>query len=140
MSEDTMVRLFTDGACRGNPGYGGAGAVLLDTNGQVVASAKQFLGTCTNNEAAYKALMLGLQETLKCGYASIRIFLDSELLVRQIQGAYRVKNTRLQTLMREVRRHLAMFDGYTVEHVPRSENTMADRLANEAIDDAFDAV
>jgi len=114
--------------------------VLLDADGEVVASAKKFLGTCTNNEAEYNALILGLQETLKRGYTSIRILLDSELLVRQIQGVYRVKNTRLQTLMREVRRHLAMFDGYTVGHVPRNENAMADRLANEAIDDAVDAV
>lgn len=139
-TEQGTFLLYADGASRGNPGNGGAGAVLLDADGEVVASAKQFLGTCTNNEAEYGALILGLQEALRGGYKNIRIFLDSELLVRQIQGVYRVKNSRLQTLMQKVQRHLAMFDRYTVEHVPRSENAMADRLANEAIDEAVAAV
>jgi len=140
MSEGRAIRLYTDGACRGNPGSGGAGAVLFDEQGNVVKTAKQFLGSCTNNEAEYGALILGLKETLRDGYKNIRIFLDSELLVRQIQGAYRVKNSRLKELMKEVQKHLVLFDGYTVDHVPRSENAVADRLANEAIDDELGLV
>ncbi|MDO9515538.1 MAG: ribonuclease HI family protein [Syntrophales bacterium] len=138
MPEGKAVRLYTDGACRGNPGNGGAGAVLFDENGGVLTTAKKFLGSCTNNEAEYAALILGLEEALSGGHKTIQVFLDSELLVRQINGVYRVKNARLKTLMQEVQRHLALFDGYTVKHVPRSENAVADRLANEAIDDELD--
>ena len=140
MPEQKAIRLYTDGACRGNPGIGGAGAVMFDDNGGVVATAKKFLGACTNNEAEYTALILGLEEVLSGGYKNIQVFLDSELLVRQINGIYRVKNDRLKTLMKEVKQHLSLFDGYTVKHVPRSENAVADRLANEAIDDELDMV
>lgn len=135
MPEGKTINLYTDGACRGNPGDGGAGVVLFDEDGRVVATAKKFLGICTNNEAEYGALILGLKEALKSKHKNIRIFLDSELLVRQINGVYRVKNSRLKELMKDVRKYLSMFDGYTVGHVPRSGNKMADRLANEAIDD-----
>lgn len=139
MPEKDAILLYTDGASRGNPGHGGAGAVLLTEEGEVIASATKFLGICTNNEAEYNALILGLQEALNNGHTNIRIFLDSELLVRQITGVYRIKNNRLKVLMREVRQHLSRFDRYTVKHVPRSENALADRLANEAIDEAIDA-
>jgi len=140
MPEGKAIRLYTDGACRGNPGNGGAGAVLFDERGHVLTTAKKFLGACTNNEAEYAALILGLEEALSGGHKTIQVFLDSELLVRQINGVYRVKNSRLKELMKEVRQHLARFDRYTVEHVPRSENAAADRLANEAIDDELEMV
>ena len=129
--------LFTDGACRGNPGYGGAGAVLMAEDGQVVATAKRFLGHCTNNIAEYRALILGLEEAIKIGCTSLSIFMDSELLVRQLQGVYRVKNPALVPLMGDVRVLLARFDSWKVGHVPRSENALADRMANEAIDEAL---
>ncbi len=138
MSEEKTVSLYTDGACRGNPGNGGAGAVIFDHKGREVASAKRFLGKCTNNEAEYAALILGLKEALKLKCKEIRIFLDSELLVRQIGGVYRVKNSRLKELMKDVRIQLSMFDGYSIKHVLRTRNTVADRLANEAIDDEID--
>ena len=138
MSEEKTVSLYTDGACRGNPGNGGAGAVIFDYKGREVASAKRFLGKCTNNEAEYAALILGLKEALKLKCKEIRIFLDSELLVRQIGGVYRVKNSRLKELMKDVRIQLSMFDGYSIKHVLRTRNTVADRLANEAIDDEID--
>lgn len=137
MPDDSPVILYTDGACRGNPGNGGAGAVLLDKNGRVLITAKKFLGICTNNEAEYGALILGLKETRKAQHRNIRIFLDSELLAKQINGIYRVKNDRLKELMKDVRKQLSMFDSYTVEHVPRSGNKTADRLANEAIDESI---
>ncbi len=137
MPDDSPVILYTDGACRGNPGNGGAGAVLLDKNGRVLITAKKFLGICTNNEAEYGALILGLKETRKAQYRNIRVFLDSELLAKQINGIYRVKNDRLKELMKDVRKQLSMFNSYTVEHVPRSGNKIADRLANEAIDESI---
>lgn len=136
MANKTLT-LFTDGACRGNPGCGGAGAVLMTGDGQVIATAKRFLGHCTNNIAEYRALILGLEEALVHGPATLTIYLDSELLVRQIQGVYRVKNPALQPLMVDVRALLARFDAWQVEHVPRSGNAQADRLANEAIDEAL---
>jgi ribonuclease HI len=134
---DKALSLFTDGACRGNPGQGGAGAVLMGGNGEVVGTAKKFLGHCTNNIAEYKALILGLGEALGRGATAISIYLDSELLVRQIQGIYRVKNPDLKPLMAEIRELLDRFDTWKVEHVPRRENALADELANEAIDETL---
>ena len=137
VSKGETFSLYSDGASRGNPGNGGAGAVLYDRSGNVVATAKLFLGLCTNNEAEYRALILGLEEALKRGVRDLGIFLDSELLVRQIEGIYRVKNRNLQGLMQEVRKLLSFLDAYRVEHVERGRNQMADSLANEAIDEAL---
>jgi ribonuclease HI/probable phosphoglycerate mutase len=134
---DKALSLFTDGACRGNPGQGGAGAVLLGENGEVLGAAKKFLGHCTNNIAEYRALILGLETALERGTSVISIYLDSELLVRQIQGIYRVKNPDLKPLMAAIRDLLDRFDTWKIEHVPRSENALADGLANEAIDEAL---
>ncbi len=133
---DKAPSLFTDGACRGNPGQGGAGAVLVGRDGDVIGTAKKFLGHCTNNIAEYRALILGLETALERGTPAISIYLDSELLVRQIQGIYRVKNPDLKPLMLEIRDLLDRFDTWKIEHVPRSKNALADRLANEAIDEA----
>jgi ribonuclease HI/probable phosphoglycerate mutase len=132
-----VVNLYTDGACRGNPGQGGAGAVLVDEKGEIVATVRRSLGLCTNNIAEYKALIFGLEEALKKRYGRLNIFLDSELLVNQIKGSYKVKNENLKTLMSEVRKLLSYFDSYTVKHIDRSLNHMADKLANEAIDEAM---
>ncbi len=129
--------LYTDGACRGNPGLGGAGAVLTDQDGRTLASSKKFIGHCTNNIAEYRALILGLNMALDQKIAELSIRLDSELLVRQIEGTYRVKNPSLQPLMTEIRSLLDRFDDWQVRHVPRSENAMADQLANEAIDEGL---
>lgn len=130
------VNLYTDGACRGNPGQGGAGAVLVGETGEIVATVKHSLGQCTNNIAEYRALIFGLEIALKKRYGHLNIFLDSELLVNQIKGSYKVKNENLKILMREVRKLLSYFDSYKVEHIDRSQNHMADKLANEAIDEA----
>ena len=134
---DPAFNLFTDGACRGNPGQGGAGAVLVDEKGHIFATAKNSLGLCTNNIAEYRALILGLEEALKRRCRRLHIFLDSELLVNQINGKYKVKNENLKVLMHDVKKLLSDFDSYTVEHVARSKNHIADRLANEAIDEAL---
>jgi ribonuclease HI len=133
--DSPVVNLYTDGACRGNPGQGGAGAVLVDETGEIVATVRHSLGHCTNNIAEYKALIFGLEEALKKRYRRLNIFLDSELLVNQIKGSYKVKNENLKTLMSEVRKLLLYFDSYKVEHIDRSLNHMADKLANEAIDE-----
>ena len=131
------LNLYTDGACRGNPGEGGAGAVLTDQKGNVVGTVNKYLGICTNNVAEYSALILGLEEAVKREYGKLHIFLDSELLVNQIKGTYRVKNSNLKILMVSVRRLLSSLDEYTIKHIIRDKNKMADKMANEAIDYKF---
>ena len=128
-------KLFSDGACRGNPGVGGAGAVIMDDRENVIWEGKEYLGHCTNNIAEYRALILGLKNALSHGYKSLEVYLDSELLAKQINGSYRVKNENLQVLMKEVRSLLTSFEFIQVKHVLRSHNSHADKLANLAIDE-----
>lgn len=131
--EAGMVSLYTDGASRGNPGLAGAGFVLLNEQGELTAGSK-FLGKCTNNAAEYQALILGLKEAEKFGWTRLNIFLDSQLIVRQVQGRYKVKNAGLKPLFSEVRRLLDRLDSFGISHVPREENKRADELANQGID------
>jgi ribonuclease HI len=133
--ETQNYRLYSDGACRGNPGDGGAGAVITDEAGAVIWEGKEFLGHCTNNIAEYRALILGLKGALQGGFKRLDVYLDSELLARQISGSYRVKNENLKVLMQEVRALLASFDQVQVRHVLRCHNALADKLANLAIDE-----
>ncbi|HDQ04947.1 MAG TPA: ribonuclease HI family protein [Deltaproteobacteria bacterium] len=126
--------LYSDGACRGNPGVGGAGAVITDAQGNVLWEGNEYLGHCTNNIAEYKALILGLKGALQKGYKHLEVYLDSELLVRQINGAYKVKNEKLKNLMREIRSLIPSFELIKVTHVARCRNAQADKLANLAID------
>jgi len=128
-------KLFSDGACRGNPGAGGAGAVITDDRENVVWEGKEYLGHCTNNIAEYRALIMGLKGALDNGYKNLEVYLDSELLAKQINGSYRVKNENLKILMKDVRGLLASFNSVAVKHVLRSHNSHADKLANMAIDE-----
>ena len=132
---EKSYKLFSDGACRGNPGIGGAGAVITDAGENVIWEGKEYLGHCTNNIAEYRALILGLKGALSQGYKILEVYLDSELLAKQINGSYRVKNENLQILMKEVRSLLTSFEAVEVKHVLRSHNSYADRLANMAIDE-----
>lgn len=127
-------RLFTDGASRGNPGQAGAGAVLFDDDGKETATVSAYLGICTNNVAEYQALILGLKKALQHDCTELTIALDSELIVRQIQGRYQVKNQNLRPLFAEVRQLLTGFDRWTVTHVPRAQNARADQLANRGVE------
>jgi ribonuclease HI len=133
--EEKIYKLFSDGACRGNPGVGGAGAVITDARENVVWVGKEYLGQCTNNIAEYRALILGLKGALAHSYKSLEIYLDSELLAKQINGSYRIKNENLKVLMNEVRSLLTSFEFVQVKHVLRSHNSHADKLANLAIDE-----
>ncbi|MFB3925483.1 MAG: ribonuclease HI family protein [Syntrophales bacterium] len=132
---DSFVNLFTDGASRGNPGEAGAGIVLSDADGVVLGRRKKFLGVCTNNEAEYRALVIGLEEALRKKCRRLHIHLDSELIVRQILGLYKIRSGNLIRLADEVKKLLSYFDAYTIEHISREKNAIADRLANEAIDE-----
>lgn len=135
---NNRCRLYTDGACRGNPGHGSAGAVLDDQQGTALQEWGRYLGICTNNIAEYEALILGVREALDLGVTELDIFLDSELLVKQVKGEYRVKNARLQELFKELQRLLSLLTDYDIRHVPREENKRADRLANAALDEGLE--
>lgn len=128
--------LHSDGAARGNPGPAGAGAVLSDSEGEEVAKLKQYLGETTNNVAEYQALLLGLGAARAQGIERLSVRLDSELIVKQLQGAYRVKAPHLKPLYQQAKTLLAEFADVDVAHVRREHNKVADKLANEAIDEA----
>jgi ribonuclease HI/probable phosphoglycerate mutase len=134
LSINGRCRLFTDGASRGNPGQAGAGAVLLNEDGAERATRSVYLGICTNNVAEYKALLIGLEEALQQGCSELAVALDSELIVRQIQGRYKFKNEALLPLYQQVRERLARFGKWSIAHVPRAQNARADQLANQGID------
>jgi ribonuclease HI len=124
-----------DGASRGNPGEAGFGVHVTDADGSEVAALFGYLGRATNNQAEYQALLHGLRFALAHGAGRVEVFSDSELLVRQVEGRYRVKNPGLQPLHREVLNLLARFESARVTHVPRERNREADALANRAVDE-----
>ena len=129
------VIVNTDGACRGNPGPSSAGWVIRDETGKVVEARGVALGRGTNNEAEYKAVVLGLNAALQCGATSVELRSDSELLIKQLKGEYRVKNTRLKPLYEQVRASLLRFERSMLQHVRRELNREADAEANAALDD-----
>jgi ribonuclease HI len=126
--------LFTDGAARGNPGPAGAGVCVLDASGKEVAHIRRYLGDATNNVAEYSALVVGLERARELGAREVEVRSDSELLVRQMIGKYRVRNENLREFFERAKQLEASFERVEYTHVPRDENVVADRLANEAID------
>jgi ribonuclease HI len=127
--------IHTDGAARGNPGPAGLGAILRDAEtGETVAELATYLGVRTNNVAEWSAVDAALDEALRLGARHVDLRMDSELVARQIAGIYKVKHPDLKPIHANVMGKLAMLDGYTVGHVPRTLNTDADRLSNVAID------
>jgi ribonuclease HI len=129
--------LYADGGARGNPGPAGAGAYLEDETGKPVARVYKYLGETTNNVAEYSALFFGLKEALRHQVTNLLIRMDSQLVVRQIQGSYRVKEPHLLKLYEKVMAQLAQIPEYEIEHIPREQNEEADRLSNLAIDRHF---
>lgn len=128
------LTLAVDGAARGNPGPAGAGIVVRDAKGKVVGELSVFLGETTNNVAEYSALLSALAEAARRGARRVMIQTDSELMARQIDGAYRVKDPTLKVLHALAHQLLQGFDQWHVRHVPREQNRAADRLANRAVD------
>jgi ribonuclease HI len=126
--------IHCDGASRGNPGEAGAGAVISDSRGRTLKELKSFLGLTSNNVAEYQALILALEKALELGARSAMVFLDSELVVRQIRGEYRVREPHLKPLYHKALELLNQFSQYSILYIPREENRRADQLANEAID------
>ena len=127
--------LRTDGGARGNPGPAGAGFVLEDADGTIVRSGGRFLGSATNNVAEYEALLWGLATALDHGVRDLRVCADSELVVKQLLGAYRVKNEGLKPLYGRAKELLAKFGSVQITHVRREMNQAADALCNVAMDE-----
>ena len=127
--------LYCDGASRGNPGPASIGFVLYDPAGIPVAEVGDAIGETTNNVAEYKALIAGLETSLEQGVSQIDVRLDSQLLVKQVTGEYRVKASHLKPLQRQAVKLLTRFDEATIVHVRRELNSVADALANEALDE-----
>jgi ribonuclease HI len=130
-----VLHLHIDGASRGNPGDAGFGVHVTQPDGTEVAGLYGYLGRATNNVAEYEALLHALRYAIGRGARQVRVFSDSELVVRQVEGRYRVKHPDMVPLHAEARSLLARFDEARITHVPREQNKEADRLANRALDE-----
>ena len=130
------LRVNVDGGARGNPGPAAIAAVVATTEGDVLSEHKEGIGEATNNVAEYRALLLGIERARELGAREVDLAGDSELVVRQVRGEYKVKDAGLKPLHAEVMRALDEFDDWSIHHVRREENAEADRLVNEALDQA----
>ena len=131
----TSLRVRTDGGSRGNPGPSGIGVVIEDREtGETLEEHHRYLGVTTNNQAEYQAVILALQRCVALEATSVEVLADSELLIRQANGEYRVKNPELQVRFREMRELVVKIGRVTFKHVYREANTQADTLANLAMD------
>lgn len=126
--------LHTDGGARGNPGHGAAGMILTNSKGELIKEKGEFLGVCTNNEAEYKALTFGITLASEFGFDELDCYLDSELVVKQLKGLYKVKNLGLSALFIKVKQLEMKFKKITYIHVKRELNKQADKIVNETLD------
>lgn len=133
----TGLHVYCDGASRGNPGEAGIGYVIIDAGGEVIKEESDYLGLATNNVAEYTALIRSLQDSLKLGAGSVHVCSDSQLMVRQIKGEYKVKSPGLAPLFRQVMGLIATFEDFEIRYIPREQNKYADLLANKGIDSAL---
>ena len=129
-----MATLWTDGGARGNPGPAAFAYVIETEDGTVLAAHGETIGTATNNVAEYSALVAGLRRAIELGITSVEVRSDSELMVKQMRGEYRVKNKDLQELFLDASRAAREIREVTYTHVRREHNELADRLVNEALD------
>ncbi|MGH2447667.1 MAG: ribonuclease HI family protein [Chloroflexota bacterium] len=134
MNRGRNLILETDGACRGNPGLAGAGIIIKDAQGRVLETLGNFLGVTTNNQAEYKALIAGLEAVKRYEPQSLRVHSDSELMVKQMNGQYQVRNPSILPLYLEAMEIAESLPRVDFEHVRRDKNYQADRVANLAID------
>ena len=130
------VTVHVDGGSRGNPGPAAAAAVLSDDDGQVVDEASRTLGVATNNVAEYEAVLLGLERARTLGATEVELVNDSELVAKQLTGAYRVKHAAMKPLWSRSRAVLETFERWSIRSVPRADNADADALVNQALDAA----
>jgi probable phosphoglycerate mutase len=128
------ITAYCDGGSRGNPGPAGFGVYIEGAKGEKLAELSEYLGKATNNVAEYSGLLAALEYALQAGYGRLRVVADSELMVKQMQGKYRVNSPDLRPLYEEAKRRVARLGGFRIEHVLRGKNKNADRLANLAMD------
>lgn len=129
-----MITLFVDGASRGNPGPASIGCSFVDESGEEIDSISKTIGTVTNNIAEYTALLEGLKKAIDEGYTNLIVKADSELMVKQMKGLYKVKNEGLKNLFTQTLALSKEFKSFSIEHVRRDQNSRADELANLALD------
>ena len=125
--------IHADGASLGNPGPAAIGATIKSEQGRLITTISQRIGRTTNNQAEYRAIIAALEKAIELGAKQVDIRLDSQLVVRQIKVEYRVKNAALKPLYQQVKHLLSLLEGFTITHIPRQQNTEADRLANIAL-------
>ncbi len=130
--------IWVDGASRGNPGPAAIGAIIKDEQGRLLARVSRRLGIMTNNQAEYRAIIAAREIVVTLGARQVAVKSDSELVVRQINGRYRVKKAELKPLYQQVKQLQGRLEGFTITHVPRQQNIEADKLANAALDSAVD--
>ena len=126
--------IYTDGGARGNPGPAGLGAILYNENRETVAEVSEYLGVATNNQAEYRAVIAALKKAQELGALELDFYLDSELVVKQLNREYKVKNKDLAPLFLQIHNLSLSFKKINYTHIPRERNQEADRLANEAMD------
>lgn len=131
---------YADGASRGNPGPASFGAVVLDLDGQELQALGGQIGRDTNNVAEYQGAIAAVEAALALGATELDLHMDSQLIVRQVEGRYRVRNATLKPLFDKLVALLDQLDGFKIRHVPREQNTRADALANAALDGTLDKI
>jgi len=134
-SSTPLVTVNIDGGARGNPGPAGYGAIFKDAAGKKIGELSRYLGIQTNNYAEYSGLIAALEYALGQGHKALKVFSDSELMVRQMTGIYKVKSPELRTLYDKARALVRKLESFRIEHVRREFNHEADKLANRAMDD-----
>jgi ribonuclease HI len=125
--------IHADGASRNNPGPAAIGATIKDEQGRLLATISRGIGQATNNQAEYRAVIVALEKAVKLGARQVELNLDSELVVKQVTGSYRVKSEALKPLFAKVNKLLGSLEGFNIRHIPRRQNHEADRLANSAL-------
>jgi ribonuclease HI len=134
MNKARKLLVETDGAARGNPGLAGAGVIIKDEAGKTLETIGEFLGVATNNQAEYKALIVALAAVQRYQPEAVTVRSDSELMVKQINGQYRVRHPQIVPLYQQAMELATAFPNFSIVHVPREKNPGADRVANVAID------
>jgi ribonuclease HI len=131
------VTMFTDGGARGNPGPAAIGVVIKNHKGDVIQKTGKYIGESTNNDAEYRALLDGVTSLKEIGATKVKCFLDSELVVKQMNGLYKVKNQNIKTLWGKIKIIEKSFEEITYHHVKREKNMEADSIVNEVLDSAL---
>jgi len=131
---ENKVIIHTDGAARGNPGPAAIGIIIKDENGKLIARISRCIGTTTNNQAEYQAIITALEKAISLSVKHVVLKSDSELVIKQINGQYKIKNMALRPLYQRVVHLIGSLESFSISYIPREQNAAADALANEALD------